>query len=185
MANRICRAVTEVPAYMVLNVKVPTGKTYYAGDVLLVDALDTDIVGNWSVFTPVEPATANLGSRMAIVVNGGFETLSDGRRPNGQPDYSQYSFIEGDIMTVILLTEGMTFEISTDCIESGTPTVGYSIHPVNGATKMTTASTTPAGTYSAFNTLAKRNFRAGGQFGGTFIPTVIAQVKQPTLVAVV
>ena len=185
MANRICRPVTAVPDYMVLNVSVPTGKTYYAGDVLLVNALDTNIAGNWSVFTPVEPATANLGTRMAIVINGGFETLSDGRRPNGQPDYSQYSFVEGDIMTVILLTEGVTFELSTDSLGSGTATVGYSVHPVDGATKMTTAATTPAGTYSALNTLAKRSFRAGGQFGGSFISTIIVQVKQPTLVAVV
>lgn len=180
MANRLCRPVTEVPEYAVLNVRVPSGKTYYAGDILLVESLDTDLVGNFSVFTPVEPATANLGKQMAIVINGGFEQLSDGRRPEGQPDYTQYAFNAGDVMTVVVLLQGVTFEISTDCIGSGTPTVGYSIHPVNGATKGTTASSTPSGTYSALNTLALKNFRAGGIFGGTFIPTVVARVKQPT-----
>lgn len=180
MANRLCRPVTAVPDYAVLNVSVPTGKTYYAGDVLLVESLDTGISGNWSVFTPVEPATANLGKQMAIVINDGFEKLADGRRPEGQPDYTQYSFTEGDIMTVVVLVQGFTFEISTDCLGSGTATVGYSIHPVNAATKPVTASTTPAGTYSALTTIALKYFRSGGNFGSQFINTVVARVKQPT-----
>lgn len=183
MANRICYPVTDVPKYAMRNVRVPSGKTYYAGDVLLVNALDSgsDLYKNRTVFTPVEPATANLGTRMAIVINGGnFEQLSDGRRPEGQPDWTQYSYNAGDIMPVLILLPGFIFEISTDCIGSGTPTVGYSIHPVNGATKMTTASTTPSGTFSSFNTLALKDFRAGGNFGASFISTVVAEVKQPT-----
>jgi hypothetical protein len=170
---------TEVPDYAVLNVSVPSGKTYAAGDVLLVESLDTTISGNYSVFTPVEPATANLGKQMAIVINGGFEKLADGRRPEGQPDFTQYTFTEGDIMVVVVLVQGLTFEISTDCI-TGTVAVGNSIHPVNAATKSETAATTPTGTYSALTTLATKYFRAGGLFGTQFINTVVARVKQPT-----
>ena len=182
MANRICRVVTDVPDYTVFNIVVPTGKTYYAGDVLQLDGLMT---GSLNVFDVAEPATANLATQKIILINDTFETLSDGRRPDGQANYAKYEFKEGEIVTGILLVEGMRFEISTDSIASGTPTVGYSIHPTNGAVQMTTAATTPAGTYSAFETLALRSFRAGGQFGGEFIPTVVAIVKQPTLVAVV
>jgi hypothetical protein len=179
MANRICRPVTKVPEYLVLNATVPTGETLNAGDIVLVNTLDTDISGNYSVFASTQPATANLGKKMAIVINGGFELLADGRRPEGQPDYSQYSFAEGEVITVILLEVGLRFEISTDSL-TGTATVGYSIHPVDGAFKPTTASTTPAGTYSSLKTLALKNFRAGGKFGAQFISTVVAIVQQPT-----
>jgi hypothetical protein len=178
MANRICRPVTKIPELFVLNATVPVGQTLYAGDVVLVDTLDTNISGNYSVFASTQPATANLGKKMAIVINGGFELLADGRRPEGQPDYSQYGFVAGDVITVILLEEGMRFEISTDSF-TGTATLGWSIHPVNGAFKAATAATTPAGTYSSLKTLALKNFRAGGKFGAQFISTVVAMVQQP------
>jgi hypothetical protein len=184
MANRICRPVTKVPEYLTLNATVPTGQTLYAGDVVLVDTLDTNISGNYSVFASTQPATANLGRQMAIVINGGFELLADGRRPAGQPDYSQYSYAEGEVITVVLLVEGLRFEISTDSL-TGTATLGYSIHPVDGAFKPTTAATTPAGTYTSLKTLTLKDFRAGGLYGGQFISTVVAIVQQPTLVAVV
>jgi hypothetical protein len=179
MANRICRPVTKVPDYLTLNATVPAGETLYAGDVVLVNTLDTNISGNYSVFASTQPATANLTKQMAIVINGGFEQLADGRRPAGQPDYSQYSFAEGEVVTVILLIEGLRFEISTDSF-TGTATLGWSIHPVNGAFKPATAATTPAGTYSSLKTLALKNFRTGGNFGGQFISTVVAMVQQPT-----
>lgn len=179
MANRICRPVTPVPDYLVLNVIVPAGKTLYAGDLVLANTLDTTISGNYSVMAVTDPATANLGRQMAIVINGGFEQLPDGRRPDGQPDFSQYSFGEGEIVTVILLAQGLRFEISTDSL-TGTATVGYSIHPVDGANKPATAAATPAATYSSLKTLALKNFRAGGLFGAQFISTVVAMVQQPT-----
>ena len=179
MANRICRPVTKVSDYLVLNATVPAGQTLYAGDIVLVNSLDTNISNNFNVFASTQPATANLGKQMAIVINGGFEQLADGRRPEGQPDYSKYSFSEGEVVTVILLAQGLRFEISYDCL-TGTPAVGNSIHPVNGAFKPATAASTPAGTYSSFTTLALKNFRIGGLYGAQFINTVVAIVQQPT-----
>jgi hypothetical protein len=179
MANRICRPVTKVPEYLVLTATVPNGQTLYPGDVVLVNTLDTNISGNFSVFAATQPATANLGRQMAIVINGGFEQLPDGRRPEGQPDFSQYSFAAGEVITVILLVEGLRFEISNDCI-TGTTAVGNSIHPVNAAFKPATAASTPSGTYSSFKTLALKNFRIGGLYGAQFISTVVAMVQQPT-----
>ena len=179
IVNRICRPVTAVPDYLVLDIVVPTGKTFYAGDLVLVNTLDTTISGNYSVMAATDPATANLGRQMAIIINGGFEQLSDGRRPDGQPDFTRYSFVAGDVIPVILLAQGLRFEISTDSL-TGTPTVGFSIHPVDGANKPATVTATPAGTYSSLKTLALKNFRAGGLFGAQFISTVVAMVQQPT-----
>lgn len=179
MANRICRPVTAVPDYLVLKVLVGAGQTLYAGDIIDIDGLDTSISGNYSVFTANQPATATLGRQMAIVINGGFETLPDGRRPEGQPDFSQYSYVEGDVATVILLGQGLRFELSYDGL-TGTPAVGNSIYPVDGAFKPSTSATTPAGTYSSLRTLALKNFRSGGLWGAGFISTVVAIVQQPT-----
>ena len=181
MANRLCRVVTDVPDYAVFNVVVPTGETYYAGDVLELNGL---VTGQLNTFAVIEPATANLAVGKVILVNDGFEHLPDGRRPDGNPDYTTYAFNEGDVVCAVKLLEGMRFEISDDSI-TGTTVVGEAIYPVNAATKMSAGSTVPAGTYSAFEVLAKRSFRAGGQFGTGFIATTIGMVVQPTLVAVV
>ena len=113
MPNYLCCAANpRVPDYLIIKVAVPTGETMKAGDVFPVTALDTDIDNNYQVFAGTEPATATLGNRMAIVINDGFETLEDGRRPAGQPDYTQYTFGAGEVVTAVLLVPGLMFEIS-------------------------------------------------------------------------
>lgn len=179
--GRLCRPVTEVPEYMVLQVRVGAGQTIYAGDIIDINGLDTVIVNNYNVFACNQPTTARLGRQMAIVINGGFEQLLDGRRPNGQPDYTQYSFTEGEIITVILLKSGVRFEISQASLTvTGTLAKGFGIFPVNGSFKPSSAVAVPSGTYSSLNVLQLKYFRAGGQNGAQFIPTVVAIVQQPT-----
>ena len=93
MANYLCRATNpRVPDYLVKTVSVPTGKTLHAGDIVMLKALDSTIADNYQVYTGSQPATADLGLRAAIIINDGFETLADGRRPEGQPDYTQYIY---------------------------------------------------------------------------------------------
>ena len=181
ISGRLCRPVTEVAIELVLKVRVGAGQTIYAGDIIDINGLDTVLTNNLEVFACNQPTTARLGKQMAIVINDGFETLADGRRPDGNANYTQYSFAEGDVITVILLREGSRFELSYDSM-TGTPTVGYSVFPVNGAFIPSTATTVPAGTYSSLRTLALRNFRAGGLFGAQFMSTAVVIVQQPTLV---
>ena len=166
MANYLCRATNpRVPDYLVKKVSVPADTTLHAGDIVMLKALDSTIADNYQVYTGSKPATADLGLRAAIIINDGFETLADGRRPEGQPDYTQY----------IYQVPGLDFELSTDVIE-GTFTAGQYIEPVNGAYKGAVKATRTEGTKSALMMLAKKNFRMGGMFGYQFIDTVVATV---------
>ena len=180
MANYLCRATNpRVPDYLIIKVSVPTGQTMKAGDVFPVKALDTDIANNYQVFTGTQPTTADLGIRMAIVINDGFETLEDGRRPAGQPDYTQYTFGEGEVVTAVLMVPGLVFEICKDCLtNTGCIVAGNFLEPVNGAYTMDTKTARTAGTKSGMRVLnAAKNFRMGGQFGYNFISTVVAMVE--------
>lgn len=183
MANYLCRATNpRIPDYLVIKVSVPTGQTMHAGDVFPVVELDDSISNNYQVFTGTQPATANLGVRMAIVINDGFETLEDGRRPAGQPDYTQYTYAEGEVVTAILMVPGLVFEISNDCVTNGSSAVvGDFVEPVNGAYAMSrVASGTgrTASTKSGMKVLyVGKNFRMGGQFGSNFIQTMVCMVE--------
>lgn len=180
MPNYLCRATNpRVPDYLIIKVAVPSGQTMKAGDVFPVKALDTNIPNNYQVFTGSQPATADLGIRMAIVINDGFETLEDGRRPAGQPDYTQYTFGEGEVVTAVLLVPGLVFEISKDCLtNNGSVAAGNILEPVNGAYTLDVKTAHTEGTKSALRVLnAAKNFRMGGQFGYNFISTVVAMVE--------
>ena len=178
MANRVCRPVVEIPDYLVGTVIVPDGVTLYPGDIIVADTYTSAIAGNWSVFAATKPITANLGEQMAVIINGGFEMLPDGRRPDGQPDFTKYEFIAGDVVTIIFLTPQARFEISNDCI-TGTPIVGDFLFPVDDSYKVSKGAAIPVGTFSSLKVLALKNFRLGGLYGAQFAPTVICSVRNP------
>lgn len=177
MANYIGQCITpKVATDHISKVTVPAGGLY-AGQVVVADTLDNTIAGNIEVFTATKPATANLGSEfVAIVVNDGFETLSDGRRPAGQPNYYQYTFVEGDTATIIYLDRHLKFNIGYDSIDPATVAnakVGKFLYPVNGSNNLTVGDSIPAGTASGLKILATYNTPVGGQFGGGFATSFI------------
>lgn len=182
MANYICAPLTDVPDYLVVDVVVPTGETLYAGQIVTVESINTDISKNFSVYTATEPATATLGKQMAIIINGGFEQLSDGRRPEGQPDFTKYTFGAGEVVTAIILTPAMRFEIANDSVNlnSVTPAAGKVLFPVDGAYSLKLDAAVPAGTYSSFTVLATKYFRTGGLFGAGFASTMVTKVNAPS-----
>ena len=176
MANYLCRATNpRVPDYLVKKVSVPADTTLHAGDIVMLKALDSGIENNYQVYTGTQPATDNLKLRAAIIINDGFETLPDGRRPKGQPDYTQYVYQAGEVVTAIMLVPGLDFELSTDVI-NGTFTAGQYIEPVNDAYTGAVKAARTEGTKSALMMLAQKNFRMGGMFGYQFIDTVVATV---------
>lgn len=176
MANYLCRATNpRVPDYLVKKVSVPTGATLHAGDIVMLKALDTTIADNYQVYTGTKPATDDLKLHAAIIINDGFETLADGRRPDGQPDYTQYVYQAGDVVTAIMLVPGLDFELSTDTF-TGSFAAGSYIEPVDGVYAGAVKATRTETTKSALMMLAQKNFRMGGMFGYQFIDTVIATV---------
>lgn len=185
MANYVSRAVNpRIPDYMVVKARVPSPIVLTPGSLVALIQLDSALANNWQVFIATQPATANLNVQMAVVINDGFETLADGRRPDGQPDYTQYMFNPGDVVTCILMAPGIEFELSVDCITNGTALVaGDFIEPVNAnyhASRVAAATGRTAGVMSGMRVLfAGKNFRLGGQMGGQFCKTVVAICEPP------
>lgn len=178
MEHYICRTVTELPGYMQANFRVPEGTQVYAGEIYMAKTLDTDLgYGNWSVYLPevIEDVSKEVP---AIVLNGGFETLNDGRRPDGNPDYTTYAFNPGDIVTAIRLEQGTKFEISYDAISNGIGVdgLGYLI-PEEGVSLLKFVDTLNEVNSKVYLKVeALKHFRIGGQFGGQFINTMVVRV---------
>lgn len=178
MEHYICRTVTELPGYMQANFRVPEGTQVYAGEIYMAKTLDTDLgYGNWSVYLPevIEDVSKEVP---AIVLNGGFETLNDGRRPDGNPDYTTYTFNPGDIVTAIRLEQGTKFEISYDAISNGIDVdgLGYLI-PEEGVGSLKFVDTLNEVNSKVYLKVeALKHFRIGGQFGGQFINTMVVRV---------
>lgn len=180
MANYICRPLTAVPDYLVAQVTVPVGSTLNVGSVVIADSYDAAISGNISVYTAEKMTTAKLGvSTLAVVVGGSnFETLKDGRRPDGNVDYTTYNFVAGDVITIVFLTSRMRFEISDDAVTTpATAIVGNFLEPVNNSYQFTAAAARTAGTAVAMKVLAKKFFRLGGNNGAGFAQTSIVVVE--------
>ena len=106
----VCRAVTENPSYMQAQIKVPAADELHAGLVVVAENLDASIRGNLSVYAPTKVADITKDN-LAIILDGGFETLSDGRRPDGQPDYTQYTFKPGEVVTAMRLLPETRYEL--------------------------------------------------------------------------
>lgn len=175
MANKLCRYTLFKPVdSLVIDVEVPVGKELSAGQVIMLESY-ADIAGNKWVWKAVAPEAAKLGSKAALIINGGeFETLEDGRRPEGNPDFTTMSYKARSIAPAIIVGEATEFEISYDAID-GTPAVGSYLEPVDGKETLSVVATRTDGTKSGLKIVALNNFRAGGHFGGKFIQTVIAR----------
>lgn len=177
MAHYIGTCITNrIESRNIAKVKVPTGGLT-AGQLVYCNSFVNE-AGNREVYVATKPATAGLtGKNLAMVINGGFETLADGRRPGGQPDYTQYTFKEGEIATVVFLDPHLIFYVSQDVVTGGTSgnlvaDVGKYIVPANG----TNAGSVNASNDSVGNSLlivGTDNFPIGGLYGGQFVPVYI------------
>nr|DAZ21341.1 MAG TPA: hypothetical protein [Caudoviricetes sp.] len=169
-----CAPITRVPDRLVFTASVPEGQTIQAGAVLTLEELDVTFgARNVDVYKGAAPTDINT-QRFGLVINGGFEQLPDGRRPEGQPDYTQYEFKGGDVVTVVMIDNYVRFEISHDAIKNATATAKNFLIPVQAEYALVNnASHATAKCYLRVET-AGEYLRAGGLFGAEFIKTVIA-----------
>lgn len=175
-----CEPMTKVEERLTIVGTVPAGQTYRAGMVVDASTLDNNLYGNYSVYTGVAPADVKT-TKLAIIINGGnFETLPDNRRPDGQPDYTQYVYNEGETFTAIFLDDHLRFQISTDCI-TGTPTIGKYLNATNGQTGLT-AGDNIAST-DCFVVEAEKFFRIGGNGGLNGIATYVVSASTHNVIA--
>lgn len=169
-----CAPITRVPDHLVFTATVPAGQELAAGSVLTLEELDATFgARNVDVYKGAAPTDIQT-QRFGLVINGGFETLSDGRRPEGQPDYTQYTFKEGDVVTVVMIDDYVRFEISYDAIKNAAATAKQFLIPVQGEYALVNnASHATAKCYLRVETVGEY-VRSGGLFGAEFIKTVIA-----------
>lgn len=186
MAHYLCRPVSELPSYMQAQLRVQDNTEIYAGEVFNAETLDTAIkdYGNWDVYIP-EILTDVSSQRPVIVINNGFETLVDGRRPKGQPDYTQYIYQPNETVTAIRLLPETRFELGRDCIQNGDDvTLGGYLTPVENSNQLLFVSD-----FSGVNAKyylvveALKYFRLGGQFGDQFAKTMVVRAKNHSISA--
>lgn len=183
MKHYVCRPLTELPAYMQAQVRVPAALTegLRAGEVVQAEKLDENLYENYSVYMP-EQITDIAKQDWAIVLNGTFEEMSDGRRPDGNPDYTTYVYKPGDVATAIRMIPNIKFELSVDACDStvagATIKPGDNLVPKANEYALTYSAAATTVTAKHYLTIeATKFFRLGGQFGGDFASTLVVRAK--------
>ena len=168
MANRVCYPATDVPEYLIETVTVPAGGLK-PGDVVVVNTIDNTISNNFTQYVATKPTTALLATEeLGIVISGGnFEKTTDGRMPDGQPDYTQYEYLAGDTAPVLILAPRVKFYLSDGCLAAAA-SANDSLYGANNTNTLAKGSGVPTDILTVAKVLAKHNFRLGGIFGGEF-----------------
>ena len=177
MANYICRPTTEVEGYLLANFKV-RHDNIVAGQFFRAERLTKSVDGNYTVYSPENMAKAD--DDIAIILNNSFETLEDGRRVKGNPDYTSYIYREGEVITGIRLVEGLKFELGMDSIIANQEVqIGGYLIPEVGENKLIYTETLEGIDSEEYLLIEGfKDFRVGGQFGSQFIKTMIVRVKR-------
>ena len=129
--NYICDTRDTAPALNVVNVKAED--ELKAGDVVAINTLVED-EENREVYKATMPAEGDI--RYAIIVNQGIEELADGRRPEGQPNFTSFTFKAGTVLHAVVIGYNMIpFVISQNQID-GTPAAGKFLAPQTGSHKL-------------------------------------------------
>lgn len=183
MFHYICRTVTELPGYMFALIKVPEGDSMAAGEVYKAETLDTTIPGNTTVY--VAEYVTDKNELPVIALNDSFETLLDGRRPDGQPDYTQYVYNEGEVINSVRLDKNVKLELGTDTLsnqldmkdidDTNLKDTWLYINNEGRLTWSNSFANVSSRVYFVIE--AVKYFRLGGQSGMEFARTLVVRVK--------
>ena len=183
MEHYICRTVTELPGYMFALIKVPEGDSMVAGEVYKAETLDTTISGNTTVY--VAEYVTDKNDLPVIALNDSFETLLDGRRPDGQPDYTQYVYNEGEVINSVRLDKNVKLELGTDTLsnqldmkdidDTNLKDTWLYINNEGRLTWSNSFANVSSRVYFVIE--AVKYFRLGGQSGMEFARTLVVRVK--------
>lgn len=183
MEHYICRTVTELLGYMFALIKVPEGDSMAAGEVYKAETLDTTISGNTTVY--VAEYVTDKNDLPVIALNDSFETLLDGRRPDGQPDYTQYVYNEGEVINSVRLDKNVKLELGTDTLsnqldmkdidDTNLKDTWLYINNEGRLTWSNSFANVSSRVYFVIE--AVKYFRLGGQSGMEFARTLVVRVK--------
>lgn len=161
----------------IAKVLIPSGGLV-AGNIVVLDSLASSIANNFEVYTAGKPATAGLaGTHFAMIQNGGIETLADGRRPDGQPDYTKYTYGAGDVVTAVFLDPHLTFEVGVGTVTNGTSAtpssdIGKFIVPADD-TYVGDVAASNSGIGMSLKIVAVKYLPLGGFLGLEYAPTYV------------
>lgn len=177
MKNYIFQVITpKVSSRFITKVRTSI-EGLHAGNIVVADTLDNTIQGNYEVYSSQIPTTAGLGSKfMAVLINDNFETLVDGRRPAGNPNYYSYTYNKGETVTAIFLEKHLMFNVGFDCVSQTSQNliaVGNYLVPTNNSYEFAAVENVPNGTYCALKILALYNTPVGGNYGGGMAMSMI------------
>lgn len=183
MEHYICRTVTELPGYMFALIKVPEGDSMAAGEVYKAETLDTTISGNTTVY--VAEYVTDKNDLPVIALNDSFETLLDGRRPDGQPDYTQYVYNEGEVINSVRLDKNVKLELGTDTLSNqldmkdiDDTNLKDTWLYINNECRLTWSNSFANVSSRVYFVIeAVKYFRLGGQSGMEFARTLVVRVK--------
>ena len=182
MSHYICRTVTELPSYMFALIKIQPEKTATAGEIYKANTLDSSLPGNYTVYVPEDVSKTDLP---VIVLNDSFETLTDGRRPNGQPDYTQYVYKAGEVINTVRLEKDIKLELGTDALSNKEDIKDIADGNVANTWIYINDNGELVWTNNFQEVVSKvylyvesvKYFRLGGQFGMGFARTLVVRVK--------
>lgn len=180
MEHYICRPVTELPGYMQVQFRVQDGMVINAGQIYIAEDLDRALgEDNFLTFIP-EVIDDAMVQTPAIVINNDFEVLPDGRRPDGNPDYTEYDYIPNEVITAIQLLPETKFELSCSSVIDETEIkVGGYLVPEDGSSRlMYVENLEDITSKTCLVVEALKDFRLGGLFGNQFAKTMIVRVKE-------
>lgn len=191
MKNFICYPLTpKVSSRFIGKVAVPSAGLV-PGNIVIADTVANAIIGNYEVFNAKTATSNDLGSKFfALVLNDGFETLADNRRPNGNPNYFSYTYKQDDVAPIMFLEKHLKFSIGADCVADNTKTlavVGNYLVPVANSNVLNAVASIPSGTFVALKILALSSTPIGGNGGGKFAlsyvctPILTETSSQPTV----
>ena len=174
MANFCYPLHDKIDEKLVEVVEVPAGATLTAGDIILAETLKA---GSNKVYAGAQVADITA-DQPCIIIDQGFEELSDGRRPDGGNMLTDISFTEGDKVHVIRMNKNMKYEIAVDKLDNtGTvaPAAGKFLIPQNGEWKFATANAIGTAVV-ALKIESVASVATGGNLGLGFSSSVIARI---------
>jgi hypothetical protein len=134
----------EIISRQVESVVIPNGETMYAGYAVMAEDLKADFNSagafndaNRQVYagTKVADITADVP---VILMNAPFEEMADGRRPVGQPLYTEYPLTDAGAPALAIRPEiNDKYEFSMNVLVSGTAVAGDLIIPTANSGKWT------------------------------------------------
>lgn len=179
-----CKPATDVEKGDVVAVEVLAGSKLHAGQIVKAETMNPTNRHNGMLNHFVYDAeVAELTDDLVILINDYFETMEDGRRPEGNPDFTTYEYDEGEVVTGVHLVENRLYRITSDCIKNGAiPAIGNFLVPDGTTHDLNITTTAPADVKFYLEVKAIKPFHLGGLFGGQstagFAKEIVAKVKR-------